>query len=113
MPPQDGIISVQLTFQLRNELLDALLVRSLSAVLLEHPFYEDASRDGLKLAIFDARRLLKLGAGLGIGRDQLGAGPERREVATDSTRLEQLETIVLLLDERTTGGEGGVGREKL
>ena len=99
LPPQDGLVSVQLTFELRDELLDALLVRRLPAVLLEHPFHENASRDRLKLAILDARRLLELGVGFGLGGDQLWARPEGRDVATDSTRLEQLESVVLLLDD--------------
>jgi hypothetical protein len=42
--------------------------------------------------------LLELGVGLGVGGDQLWAGSEGREVATDSTGLEQLEAVVLLLD---------------
>ena len=107
MPSQDGLVSVQLTFQLRDELLDALFVRRLAAVLLEHPLHEDASRDRLKLAILDARCLFELGAGLWIGGDQLWAGPERREVATDAARLEQLEAIVLLLDDREQAGSRG------
>jgi hypothetical protein len=35
--------------------------------------------------------------GLGIGGDQVGPRPEGREVATDGTRFEQLEAVVLLL----------------
>jgi len=69
LPPQDGIVCVQLTFELRDELLDALLIRRLPAVLLEHPFYNNASRDRLKLGILDARRLLELGVGLALRGD--------------------------------------------
>jgi len=83
---------------LRDQLLDALLVRRQPAELLEYPFHKDAARDRLKLRILDARRLLEFCAGLGIGGDQLGSRPERREVAADGARFEQFETIVLLLN---------------
>ena len=71
---QDDLIHVELAFQLRDELIDAVLVRRQSAVLLEHLFDENAGHDGLKVGIFDARRLLELCAGLGIGGDQLRTG---------------------------------------
>ena len=93
---QYDLIHIELTFQLGDQLLDALFVRRQPAVLLEHPFYNNASGDRIKLRVFDARRLLELCARLGIGGDQLRAGPEGREVSTDSARLEELETIVLL-----------------
>jgi hypothetical protein len=48
------------------------------------------------LGVLDARRLLELGARLGLRRDQLRAGPERREVSADGARLEQLEAVVFL-----------------
>jgi len=83
---------------LRDQLLDALLVRRQPAELLEHPFHKDAARDRFKLRILDARRLLEFCAGLGIGGDQLGSRPERREVAADGARFEQLEAVVLLLN---------------
>jgi len=105
LPSEDGLVSVQLTFELRDEFLDALFVRRLAAVLLKHPLYEDASRNRFKLAILDARCLFELGAGLWIGGDQVWAGPDCGEVATDGARLEQLEAIVLLLDDRE-GAEG-------
>jgi hypothetical protein len=34
---KDGLVYIQLTFELRDELLDALLVRRLPPILLEHP----------------------------------------------------------------------------
>jgi len=95
---KDGLISVELGLELRDELIDAVLVRRQSAVLLEHLFDENAGHDGLKVGIFDARRLLELCAGLGIGGDQLRARAERRQVATDGARFVQLEAVVLLLD---------------
>jgi len=66
---QDGLVPIELTFELRNELLDALLVRRRTPVLLEHPLEDDAPYDRVKLRIFDARRLLELCASLGLGRD--------------------------------------------
>ena len=97
MLAQDDLVCVELAFQLVDQLLDALLIRRQPAALLEHPFDNNASRDRIKLRVLDARRLLELCAGLGIGGDQLRAGPERREVSADSARLVQLEAIVLLL----------------
>ena len=99
MLAQDDLIHVELTFQLGDQLLDALLIRRQPAVLLEHPFYNNASGDRIKLRVFDARSLLEPCAGLGIGGDQVRAGPERRKVSTDSARLEELEAIVLLLNQ--------------
>ena len=78
MLAQDDLIHVELTFQLGDQLLDALLIRRQPAVLLEHPFVNNASGDRIKLRAFDARGLLELCAGLGIGGDQLQARPERR-----------------------------------
>ena len=97
MLAQDDLVHVELSLQLGDQLLDALLVRRQPFVALEHPFSNDAFRDRTKLRVFDARGLLELCAGLGIGGDQLGAGPERRKVSADSARLEQLETVLLLL----------------
>lgn len=56
--------------------------------------------DRLKLGILDARCLLELCSGLGIGGDQLRPRPEGRKVAANSTRFVQLEAIVLLLGRR-------------
>jgi hypothetical protein len=95
---QDGLINVELGLELRDELIDAVLVRWQSAVLLEHLFEENAGHDGLKVGIFDARRLLELCMGLGIGGDQLWARAERCEIAADGARLVELEAVVLLLD---------------
>jgi hypothetical protein len=101
---QDGLVYIQLTFELRDELLDALLVCRLPAIRLVHPLDQNATHDRLKMRIFDARRLLELGTGLGLGGDQLWAGSEGRNVATDGARLEKFKAVVLLLDDR---GEWG------
>jgi len=94
---QDGLIPVELGFELRDQLLDALLVRRQPAVRLVHSFRNDAGRNRIKLRILDARRLLEFCVGLGIGGDQLGPRPERRDVAADGARFVQLEAVVLLL----------------
>jgi hypothetical protein len=114
LPTQDGIIPIKLAFELTAELLYALLVRCLSEVLLDHPFPKNASRDRIKL-VLNARRLLELRAGLGLGGDQLRAGPEGGDIACDGARLEQLEAIVLLINdcmEAMIGGEGVGGRRR-
>ena len=95
---QYGLVSIELTFELRGEFLDALLVHRLTTARLDHLFPENDARDRIKLRILDARCLLELCVCLWLRRDQLWARPERRNVAADSTRLEQLETVVLLLD---------------
>ena len=95
---QNGLIPVELSFELGDQVLDALLVRRQPAVLLEYLFPKNTGQNRFQLRILDARRLLEFRAGLGIGGDQLGSRPERREVAADSTRFEQLEAVVLLLD---------------
>ena len=95
---QDGLVPVELTFELRDQLLDALLVRRQPAVRLVHFFRNDAGRNRIKLRILDARRLLEFCVGLGIGGDQLGPRPERRDVAADGARFVQLEAVVLLLN---------------
>ena len=53
-------------FDLRDELLDALLVRRLSEVLLDHLFAKNASHDRTKLRVLNARHLLELRVGLGL-----------------------------------------------
>jgi hypothetical protein len=95
LPAQNGLISVEFTFELRNELLDALLVRRLPTAWLVNLFHKNAARDWLELRVFDARRLLELGAGLGLHGDQLWAGPLGREIAANGARLVQFEAIVL------------------
>lgn len=118
---QDGLVPVELGFELRHQLLDALLVRRQPAVLLEDLFDEDAGQDRFELRILDARRLLEFRARLGVGRDQLGSRPERGDVTADSARLEQLKAIVLLLKkcqsfkqtkQRHDDGWGQGGRKK-
>ena len=51
---------------LRDELLNALLVRRLSEVLLDHLFSKDASHDQTKLRMLNARCLLELHLGVGL-----------------------------------------------
>ena len=93
---QDGIIPIELTFQLSDRLLDTLLVRRQPNELLGRPFKKNGARDRIKLSILDARGLLELCAGLGICGISSGPDPERSKVTTDCTRFVQLETIVLL-----------------
>jgi len=62
---QDGLISIELCFELRDQLLDALLVRRQNAELLEHSFHNNAARNRFKLCILDARRLLEFRRALG------------------------------------------------
>lgn len=95
---QYGLVSIELTFELRDEFLDALLVHRLTTARLDHLFPENDARNRIELRILDACCLLELCVCLGLCRDQLWARPERRNVAADSARLEQLETVVLLLD---------------
>jgi hypothetical protein len=52
--------------------------------------------DRVELGILDARRLLELGEGLGLGGDQRGARSELGEVAADGARLEEFEAVVFL-----------------
>jgi len=85
--------------------LNALLVWRLPAIRLVHPLDQNVTHDRLKMRILDARRLLELGAGLGLGEDQLWAGSEGRDVATDGARLEKFKAVVLLLDDRPGVGE--------
>ena len=69
LPAQDGVIRIELTFQLCDKLLDTLLVRRQSEARLDPPFKSNDARDRSELSMFDARCLLKLRAGLGIRGD--------------------------------------------
>ena len=93
---QDGLVPVKLALKLNDELLHVLLVRSLPEHRLENFLVGDFRHDRIKLRILDARRLLELGTGLGIGRNQLGARAQRRDVPRDGARLEQLKPVILL-----------------
>jgi hypothetical protein len=94
---QDGLVHVQLALKGREERLDALLVDRQPVDLLVQRLLENLVRDRVELRILDARRLLELGTGLGLGGDQRGARPELGEVAADGARLEELEVVVFLL----------------
>jgi len=72
---QYGLVSIELTFELRGEFLDALLVHRLTTARLDHLFPENDARDRIKLRILDARCLLELCVCLGLRRDQLWADP--------------------------------------
>ena len=104
LPAQDILIHIELTFQLRDQLLDALFIGRLPDVLLDDLFPNDTAHDRIKLGILGARRLLELCSGLKLRRDQLRPRPERREVAADSAIFIQLKAIVLLLRQREGGG---------
>jgi hypothetical protein len=77
--------------------LDALLVGRHPTARLEQLFYKNPAPDWIKLGIFDARRLLELGASLGLYGDKLWAGALGCEVAANRAGLEQFEVIVLLV----------------
>jgi hypothetical protein len=81
---QDGLIPVELIFEEKDELFEALLVRCLATVGLEHLFVGNAARIRIELRILDACRLLKFRQGLGLTGNQLRARPLRRKVAADS-----------------------------
>jgi hypothetical protein len=98
---QDGLVPIKLALNLNDELLHVLLVRSLPEHRLENFLVGDFRRDRIKLRILDARRLLELGTGLGIGRNQLGARAQRRDVPRDGARLEQLKPVLLLKKTKT------------
>jgi hypothetical protein len=102
---QDSLIPIELGFDLSYQLLGSLLVCRLPDVRLDKFFPNKGSCDRVKLSILDACRLLELCIGLGVRRDQLRARSERGEVSTDSARLVQLKSVVLLL-ERTKGERG-------
>ena len=93
---QDDLVRIEPLFKLSGELLHKLLVRGLLKARLENFLPDDDRRDRIKVRILDARRLLKLGVGLGVAGDQLCARPERRDVPPDGARLEQLKPIILL-----------------
>ena len=94
--PQDCLVPIKLALKLSDELLYTLLVRHLPEARLENFLPGDARHDRIKLRILDACRLLVLGVGLGLSRDQLCARAKRRDVPSDGARLEQLKAIVLL-----------------
>jgi hypothetical protein len=104
LPAQDGFVSVQLGFELRDELLHAFLVRRLPEIRPVHFLEHNLSYDWFELCILDARRLLEPSVGLRLSWDQLLPRPELRDVATDGARLEQLEAIVLL-DDKDSGND--------
>ena len=85
-----------------DELLDPLLVGRLPMTRLENLFAENASCDRIEFQTLDARRFFKLAPSIALRRDQLWAGAERCEVATDDARLEQFKAVVLL-DDRDAG----------
>ena len=107
LPAQDILVHIELAFQLRDQLLDALFIGRLPDVLPDDLFPNDTAHDRIKLGILGARRLLELCSGLKLRRDQLRPRPERREVAADSAVFIQLKAIVLLLRQ----GGGGSARE--
>jgi hypothetical protein len=93
---QDGLVHVKLAPEDREERLDALFVNRLPEHLLEERLLENLLPDRVELGILDARRLLELGEGLGLGGDQRGARPEPGEVAANGARLEEFEAVVFL-----------------
>ena len=93
---QDGLVPIKLALKLDDELLHVLLVRSLPEHRLENLLVGDFRRDRIKLRILNARRLLELGTGLGVGRNQLRARAQRRDVPRDGARLEKLKAVLLL-----------------
>ena len=94
---QDGFVPIKLALKLNNELLHTFLIGHTPLVLLENLLVGNVRRDRIKLRILDACRLLEFGIGLGLGRDQLWARAERREVPSNGARLVQLETIFMLI----------------
>ena len=93
---QDGLISIELAFKLPEQFLYTLLIRFTPPPLLEYLLFGKSQRDRIKIRILDAGCLLEFGTGLRLSRDQLWAGANGREVSSDSARLEQLESIILL-----------------
>ena len=103
---QDSIEYIKLIFKSSDELLDVPLVRRLPTELLDYLLFDKATRNRLKLCILDARGLLEFCLRLRLGRDQLWAGSERREVTTDGAGFEQLKPAVLLLEVDVDGERG-------
>jgi len=64
-----------------------VLVGRLPAELLEYLLLQDATYDRINLRTLDACCLFELCKGPRLGRNQLWAGSERREVAADSARF--------------------------
>ena len=93
---QDGLISIELAFKLAEQLLHTLLIRYSPPELLEYLLLGKSRRDRIKIRKLDAGRLFEFGVGLGLGGDQLWARAKGREVPSDSARLEQLESVILL-----------------
>jgi hypothetical protein len=93
---QDGLISIELAFKLAEQILHTILIRYSPPVALEYLLKGKSRRDRIEIRIFDAGRLLEFGTGLGLSRDQLWAGADAREVACNSARLVQLESVILL-----------------
>ena len=93
---QDGLISIELAFKLADQLLHVLLIRYFPIEFLEYLLVANSRHDRIKIRILDAGRLLEFGTGLALGRNQLWAGADACEVASDSARLVQLEPVSLL-----------------
>ena len=93
---QDGLISIEFAFKLAKQFLHTLLIRYSAPELLEYLLFGNSRRDRIKICILDASRLLEFGMGLGLSGDQLCAGSEGRQVPSDSARLVQLESVILL-----------------
>ncbi len=93
---QDDLVSIKLAFKLPSQLLHTLLIRYASRKQLENLLFGNSRRNRIKIRVLDACRLLEFGACLGLSRDQLRPRAKGREVATDSARLEQIESVILL-----------------
>jgi hypothetical protein len=94
---QDDLVSIKLAIKLTDELLHTLLIRFLPVELLEKLLIGNVRRVRVKVRIFDTGRLLELGTGLGLCRDQLWARAERREVPSDGARFVKPEAIALAI----------------
>jgi hypothetical protein len=90
-------VSIKLDFKQSHELLDTLLIRLHPEARLDYFLIGNDCSKRVKLCILDACRLLELGIRLGLTRDELWARAKGGEVPSDGARLEQLETIILLI----------------
>ena len=80
---QDDLIPVELDLQPSDELSYERLVGCLTIKGLEYLFGGNCTNNRVELRVLDACGLLELGVRAGLSRQQLGAGTERGEVATD------------------------------
>ena len=93
-------MSIKLDFKQSHELLHTLLIRHHPEARLDYFLIGNDRSERVKLCILDACRLLELGIRLGLSRDELWARAKGGDVPSDGARLEQLETIILLIRQK-------------